>query len=289
MALPLPWRNPIEPHTRHEWVEQSPARLYDILDAYYGNLDVYEDVQAALWERGLYMPGMKAIRNPAFRTVEFYASKLWPGALPAALPIVAAQGGELNAAIVPAIHQVWTWSNWGAQKQVAARQLATLGDLFIKVAQTDDRRRVFFQLIHPKDVIEFDTDERGFITYIRIDVMHNVRDGDKVKEQTLTEVWDKTEFRRWHHTRGAGARTDALGTPEEQVPLSSFGIDFVPVVHTMFRDVGRDRGVGAFTPALDKIDEANRMATRLHQMLFRNSSAVWAMSANALDLSLIHI
>jgi hypothetical protein len=41
--------------------------------------------------------------------------------------------------------------------------------------------------------------------------------------------------------------------------------------------------VGCYTPALDKIDEVNRMATRLHQMLFRHNRVLWALRANMVD------
>ncbi len=279
----IPWRRTPQSLTRAEWIQEDPTRLYSILESYYGNLDVYDDVQAALWERGIWSPGMKAIRNPANRTVEFYASKLWPGVLPDALPI-----DTENDRIIDPIEQLWTWSNWGAQKQVAARWLATLGDLFIKVSQIDPaatrrEKRVYMELIHPSHVVEFDTDVRGYLTYVRIDVPQTEREGDKTKEYTLTEVWDKERFRRWKHTKGENTETRSLGTPETELPLRSFGIDFVPVVHAKFRDTGQERGAGAFTHALDKIDEANRMATRLHQMLFRNNNVTWAVSSGALD------
>jgi hypothetical protein len=74
-----------------------------------------------------------------------------------------------------------------------------------------------------------------------------------------------------------------LGTPAELVPLTEFGIDFVPVVWQPFRNIGDERGCGAFTLALDKIDEANRQATRLHQMLFRYNRPLWTAAANAMD------
>jgi hypothetical protein len=58
------------------------------------------------------------------------------------------------------------------------------------------------------------------------------------------------------------------------------GIDFVPIVHARFIDDGKKRGVAAIMPAIAKIDEANRQATRLHQMAFRNSRVNWALAAN---------
>jgi hypothetical protein len=54
-------------------------------------------------------------------------------------------------------------------------------------------------------------------------------------------------------------------------------------VHAKFQDIGDVRGVGCLVHALDKIDEVNRMATRLHQILFRYNKPITAISANAND------
>jgi len=56
-------------------------------------------------------------------------------------------------------------------------------------------------------------------------------------------------------------------------------------VHAKFQDIGERRGIGCFVHALDKIDEANRQATRLHQILFRYNKPTNAVSANAMDPS----
>jgi hypothetical protein len=96
-------------------------------------------------------------------------------------------------------------------------------------------------------------------------------------------VWTKETYRLWEHEKGLNEELARLGDAVEELPLSAFGIDFVPVVWVPFRSVGDQRGVGAFTLQLDKIDEANRQATRLHQMLFRYNRALWALMANATD------
>lgn len=274
----LPWRKQ-EHKTRAEWIADDPRRLYSILETYYHNLDVYSDIQAALWERGV-EEDIRAFRNPANRAVEFYAAKLWPGTLPEALPIETD-----NDSIIPAIHRVWRWSNWSAAKQVAARQMATLGDLFVKVSTNDAIDRVQFEVIHPEHVVEFDVDLRGFLEYARLDFPVIEREGDKAVEYTIVEVWDKERYRRWRKKGLADADTRRLGTPELEIILRTMGIDFVPIVHAKQRDVGHLRGQGAFTHALDKIDEANRQATRLAQMLFRHNKNVWALQANGTDAS----
>jgi hypothetical protein len=159
--------------------------------------------------------------------------------------------------------------------------------MFIKVATKEnligETARVFLQNIEPQYVTDFDADERGYLTYVRIDIPRQRRDGDKTVKYTYTEVWTKEDYRLWEHDKEASTATDQLGRPKEQKPLSDFGIDFVPIVWQAFRNIGDLRGMAAITPAIDKIDEANRQATRLHQMLFRYNRALWALAANAQD------
>jgi hypothetical protein len=275
---------------------------------------------------------MRGLRNPANRAVEFYSSKLWPGMLPNALPIVAE-----NQRIIKPIQLVWKWSNFGQTKQRAARWLGLFGELFIKVAergpdlpaptpemysteyQIDNdipgrpgvpgaavaasdfaavevdnadavldgppdaaqERRVFFQVLDPRTVTEFTVDERGVITYIRLDVMREVRQGSVVRQTWWTEVWTRDAIRIWEHEKGYDYELSRLGVPNIRNDQNNLG--FVPIVYAPLRDVGDERGMGCFTHAIDKIDEVNRQATRLHQMLFRYNRPIWALEANMMD------
>lgn len=252
-----------------------PRYWYEMLEAYYLNNSLYDDVQAALAENAIWTPGMKPLRNPVNRAVEFHVSKLWPGPLPAALPIV-----TKNKRIIPVIEKIWEWSNWGTQKQVMSRQLAGLGDTFIKVAEKSENNevtRVYLDPIRPANVTTFDLDERGFLTYIRIDV--------PAGEQVHTEVWSKTwgGVRIWLHDYGLDKAIEELGTPTQSMGFEDLQFDFIPIVHAKFRDIGNARGAPAFAHVLDKIDEANRQATRLHQLLFRYNKPAIAVLANDVD------
>lgn len=264
---------------RYAGREVRPRELYALLRGYYKNNDLYQYLGRALYEQGISHPAMKGLRNPAFRVVEFYVASLWPGALPDALPIEAE-----NEAIEDPIRQVWQWSNWGSQKQVFARWLPMLGDCFIKVVQTPTRDRVYHQLVDPAYVVDFDADERGFLTYCRIDVPIRRRSIDRPRVLIHTEVWSQEEgtFRRWESDQ-IDLPADQLGPPIETIPIGTMGIDFVPIVHAQFRDVGEDRGVGAFTLQIDKIDEVAKKATRLAQMLFRSNTNTWAIESAGQD------
>ncbi|MBU2051565.1 MAG: hypothetical protein KKH61_21655, partial [Gammaproteobacteria bacterium] len=270
-----------DPTTLAGYFADKPLDLYRLLWAYYGNNDLYAVLRSDLAYVALEDASIKALENPAMRAVEFYPAKLWPGVLPAALPIETE-----NEAIIEPIQQVWKWSNWAARKQVFARYFACLGDGLLKVAQAGngESRRVYLQVLDPRYLTDFVEEERGYLTYIRLDAPLVKRDAaGKATAYTRTEVWDKGAgtYRVWEHQKDAGEALERLPAPTETRQMAEFGVDFIPIVHAKFRDIGDPRGVGCFTAALDKIDEANRMVTRLHQMLFRHNRVTWALEANA--------
>lgn len=266
--------------------------MYRMLESYYLNNGLYDGLAQTLYQNGIWKEALRGLRNPAMRVTEFYVSHLWPGQLPKALPIVTDNNG-----VAEAIADVWDWSNWGHKKQVGARWLAMYGDLFIKAVSKQDVlpdgqfgevEQVYLQLIKPEHVTDFDTDHRDFLTYIRLDVPQRRRLADgSIETYIHTEVWDKASqlYRVWQHDKSPELDLEQLGRPMVEAGFAQFGIDFVPFVHSKFRDIGDDRGVGCFTLELDKIDEANRQATRLSQMLFRWNKPLWALSANAVDTS----
>jgi len=256
--------------------DAKPAEVYRMLESYYLNNGLYEAVQQNLYENGIWTPGMKALRNPAKRTVEFHVTHIWPGAIEKALPIVAE-----NQRIIEPLHQVWKWSNWAIKKQLAARWFALYGDWFCKVATSSNAagkvERVFLQNIKPEVVTDFEQDERGNINFIRIDIPQS--DG-----YMHTEVWSVDSGHQLYvHKLEADRPLDQLGRPVLDVELGHYGIDFVPFVHAPFIDMGGKRGLGVFILALDKIDEANRMCTRLHQLIFRFNKPTMAILAGASD------
>ena len=264
--------------------ERHPRERYRILEAYYHSTGVYDDLARMLADVDL--KSVRALRNPAHAVVEFYAATMFPGAdLDEAMPIVTE-----NPKLPDAIRRIWDWSNMAANKQVLPRWESLYGDAFLKVAtRSDDRtgqvRRVFQQPIKPEYVSEFETDERGFFTYVRLDIPKVRRNGDEFEPYTHTEVWDKPgdSFRVWEHDRGEDTPVSQLGTPTRETAITSFGFDFIPMAHAKFQDIGEGRGQSALMSGIEAIDEANRMATRLHQLLFRHNRPVWALEANAVD------
>src|SRR3989304_2156933 len=179
------------------WAPAEPPD-WDTLLAYYQNNGLYNQMLTGIKAAGYWTESLRPIRNPANAVVEFYASTLWPGMLPDALPLVTA-----NAAIITPIQQVWKWSNWSAQKQVMARWLALYGNVFIK-ATTGDGDKVYLQLIAPDRVPNYELGQGGNVAAGRIDTEIEDKEGN---ERTHTEIWDKENgYRIWVHAQGEGAR-----------------------------------------------------------------------------------
>lgn len=265
--------------------ELPAAELYAVLRAMYLSNGLYDELSSLAHLRNVWAPALKGLRNPTFRSVEFYASKVL--------------GCEMeieteNKAIIPAIEQVWKWSNFDNLSTVLSRHLAMLGDVFVQVAMRPDRSRVYFQMIDPAYVVDWDEDERGNIVWLRIEQPMTERGPDgKASAYLHVEVWDKElgTYRRWKVT-DARARIVPLdilqdlksyGPPTEEISFAAMGIAWVPFVHARFRDIGEPRGVAAIMPAYDKIHEANLMATRLHQLLFRHGNVTQAIQSAGRD------
>lgn len=253
-------------------VELTPQELYAKLKGYYDNNGLYTGIQAASYYSSTWVEAIKPLRTVVNRSVEFFVSKIIPGDL-SNIKIVTD-----NEKVKEAITQIWKWSNFSAQKQVAIRYLSLYGDLFIKVASDTDK--VYFEIIEPKYVTDFKADSRGYITEIRLDIPIKNEDDKNV---THTEYWNKEYFATWEHELGDNVPLDQLGDTKDFGYLAEFGIDFVPFVHIKFRDTGELRGKSCVAHALDKIDEANREATRLTQLLFRFNKPVFVVSANDKD------
>lgn len=259
--------------------EVSRAEYCSTMWLYYDNNGLYSELRAK--GQSTTNAFVKELYNPANRAVEFYAATIWPGSIDHALPLIV---DSENPNVDAAIRKLWAWSNWGVNRQISVRRAAIIGDTFLKVSQaTDGSKRVYLQAIKPEYVTDKDTDERGYITYCRIDVPQKKRINGKITRYTHTEVWDQGRVRIFNHENGANREVEQLGAAVADIPLGEWGINFVPIVHIQQRDVGDEWGVNCFMTALSKIDEANAMATRLHSMLYRYNDVTWALRANGMD------
>lgn len=259
---------------------RSPREYYNLFRAYYYSNRLYENISAVLRERDLIPPATLPLRNPTRAAVNFYRATVWPGSHPEALPL-----RSDNGQIEEPIRQVHEWSNLAFRRQVAVTWAGMLGDVWGKVEQLDDGRPTI-RFMEPDWFVDYEEDFRGVLRYVRVDIPKVELDARGVERHvTRTETWNKSSglYRYWEHTRGFGCALDRLGRPDVEEPIESFGFDFIPYKRLPFHDSGDDRGLPAIAFSLDKIDEANRMATRLHQMLFRYNRPYIIVKANATD------
>jgi len=250
-------------------------------------------MESYYYSNGLYLDlttpeQIKPLRNPVARIVEFYVDTLWPGTLDTGLPIVSD-----NDQLIEAIEQVWEWSNFESTKQLAARQFAITGNMFLKVetngypeTETEEGKedtKVYIKCIPAKFITDVTVDQQQHVDYLRYDI--SLLD-DNDQSYMRTEVWDEEYgFRVWEHNRSATTKIKHLGNPLSMMSLNEVGggIDFVPWVWAPFRDIGEGRGIPPFWSDLEKIDEVNRKATRQSQLMWRYEEPIWAVSANQVD------
>lgn len=265
--------------------ELPAAELYAVLRAMYYNTGLYDELSSIARLRNAWAPALKGLYNPTNRSCEFFAAKTL-----GYNPEIESE----NDLIIPAIEQVWKWSNFSNNSVVMSRTLAITGDCFIKVAQSEQRDRVYLQMIQPEYVIDWDEDERANITFIRVEIPMTERGADgKASSYTHVEAWSKDlgNYRRWKIV-DPYIRLNAVefvedlarfGTPDEEIALDAMGLSWIPFTHARFRDVGEPRGQAAIMPAFDKVHEANLMSTRLHQLLFRYANVTQAIQSAGRD------
>jgi hypothetical protein len=253
---------------------------YELAMAYYLNTSLYQHLRSELVRQGAKQEDIYGLYNPFYRVVEFHATHTWTGDLAQAFPWAKGTNPDLQFCV----ERLWEWSNWTVKKQVATRYCPIFGDLFLKVAHLDPKRkttnrRVFLQPLDARLVVDFDTDERGYLTFFRTDDQRFRRDGSTYYR---IELWEKDKQLLRIFELDHPIAPDELDAFDEEVPLVKepfeklTGDDYVPIVHVPFKDIGELRGIGPCHLLKDKIDETNRMATRLHQILFRWNGPMWA-------------
>lgn len=265
-------------NSRIDPVELPPAALYALLKAFYLSNGVYDELARANVTLGRATASVKALRNVIPQVVDTFGAKLWPDPL----TIVSE-----NARLTDPIEKIWRWSNWRAKRRMVARWDALYGEAWIKVQADQARGRVWFEYLEPAYVTDFEEDPRGFVTFVRVDIpKYEENDDDARKLVTHTEVWSKDlgTYRRWQSDGDASGRSiKTLGVPEEEEMLATFGIDFVPFVRIVFKDIGEKRGIGAVQLAIEPVVDGDVSATNLHAMLYQDAEGVWVATAAGVD------
>lgn len=286
-------------------VSRQKAKQYETYDLYYKNEDgLYTDLGKFLGN-SLPLPGraseqmrqsglgpavrssVESLRNPVPRIVEFYSDVLLAGELDEALPLKSDpkedDSDEERDSLKEAIEQVWEWSNLQQTKQVLKRFTALYGQSFIKVVRPAEKDFCYLQIIRPQHVTAFDEDERGNITYIRLDVPDIEENEGRERHIWRSEVWRKGEAEKDGEAVFATTeRRNADTVPSEKRlreagEVKTFselhGADFVPFVTVNAADTGEDRPAPVYHSALALVDWINREATRLSDLFFRFNKA----------------
>lgn len=278
-------------YERYEKRYENPDNLYSELGQQLKNITARHLADSKL------KSAIKTLRNPVHRIVEFYATVILTGTDKQAFPVA---NLDSTSPLAKAIWLVWQWSNFSQQKQLIKRWTAIYGQMFIQVYTPNDSR-VNFNLIKPATVTDFGRDERGNITYIRMDTNFTKVEGGPPQEvnKTRTEIWRKEGkngspgyYRVWERAQDTSATTvmheDSLSAGDLVTDLElstqrptadndSLGFDFVPFVEIVAQATGQNRPVPVYHHALPLIDEQNKMATRLHDLLFRFNKPVKAI------------
>jgi len=227
--------------------------------------------------KGLYKY-IKNIYNPAYRLGEFYKSHIWGGALDdeamsgGALPIV-----TKNELIRPAIAQLWTWSNWGINKDIITLKGAVLGDSVIRVIDDTEAKKVYLEYVDPATVASLDVDVFGNIKgYTIIETRANPAGGSNCEyKEVVTRDGQQVIYRTYLNNSPYDWNGQAAEWAE------SYG--FVPMVHIEHNNVGSDWGWPEIHPARSKVEVLDDLASMLTDQMRKTINPVWLMAGMKKD------
>lgn len=254
---------------RKSFNKLSPHERFGVIDEYYENNSLYMKEDAFAFQLDVWKENIRGLRTCVNRAVEFHAAKVCSGK-----PGIVAG----SASIERAVRDVLKWSAFEQNKRKWIRQDAKYGNLFLKLIKTD--RRIYIEDIEPSVVTDFEEDGRGNLLWIRIDVPIT-EDG---QDMYYTEYWtvDGAYTSVWKHTGNSTTSLQDLGTPTFSTFFSVWGIDFIPIVHVKFIEDSDKWGRGVADHAILKIDDANRQATRVAELMFRYNKGMIGMTSVAM-------
>ena len=225
-----------------------------------------------LKERGLYRH-TRPLYNPVFRLVELEAAKAYGGALDwddfsgGAIPLQNA-----DDRIVEAVRQVMKWSNWGQRKTLYARNGSRFGDAVINVTTDFFSQKVRLELLHPGVVREIETGPTGFVKRAMIEYERQEPGEDRPWLYRL-EI-DEDSFATFRDGEPYAFHADPFGNLEPAWP-NPYG--FVPLITSQSLDFGERWGGTSFHASTEKIEEANDLASILHDQIRKAVTAPWFM------------
>lgn len=265
---------------------QTRRLRYDINWSFYENT-AYDDLHKwAVAYRSQFGLGryIQGIYNPVFRLVEFWVGHIWGGAydrelgdgssIKTSLPIEFAEGAK-EQEIKRALAQVYDWSNWQVNKNLVVRYGTALGDVGVRVVDDTSRQRIYYQVIHPGDIAEYEADPRGNVLDYTIE-QERIDPEDPMGARTVVyreEVTNRDgviqyitykDGKEYPWFNGKASWTQEYG--------------FTPMVFLKHMNIGADWGWAEFQPIRAKIHVLDDVSTALNNWVRVNSHAPWLFS-----------
>lgn len=205
-----------------------------------------------LWKNGLYA-STRPIFNPTYRVVQFYASSVYPGRLTTdpekdlkpgsnnAIPIERPAKPEL----LPALDQLWEWSNWQKGKALLPRYGAMTGGVLAEIFDNVERRTVSIASVWPGHTQNIILDSAGNVK--GYDIAYEMADEISGAPFAYRKKVDGRVIRHYKNNQP----WDREGIPAVQ--SNPYG--FAPAVWVPHIDVGGPIGLSAVHSSMTKIQE----------------------------------
>ena len=270
-----------------DWSEYQGRRIrYDINWSFYENT-AYDDIHT--WAReyrsqyGL-SKYIRGVYNPVYRLTEFWVGHIWGGqfdpqlgdglSVKTSLPLAFNEGAN-EEAIKQGLAQVYDWSNFQVLKNRIVRFGSTLGDVGIRVVDDTEREKVYFQVIHPGDIVEYDADPRGnILNYVLEQMRIDPEDEQETKTVVYREEVENNDGVITFRTFRDG--DEYAWFNGKSTWTQNYG--FTPMVFIQNMDIGEGWGWSEFHPARAKIHNLDDIATNLGNWVRINSKAPWLFS-----------
>lgn len=267
--------------TQYEWTDRHLS--YDLWDSYYSNT-IYE--RAADGGQREYINSdlgnasaadLAGLYNPIKAAVDLYLH-VFQGAFG---DEIKAETG--NSALLPALNQIWQWSNLTIEKQPLCRLAATHGTVGLRiVARNDDdpkKRRVYIKPEHPKTIRDVELDDRGNVEAIQLEYDRRFGLAEDAQTVRIRETMTKEEFRIERVLNGSTAPFSLETRSADGRSRYPNELGVVPYVLLRHEHNGETWGRNAFYQARGPIDRLNALMSHIDVQIHKHVRAKWLVAA----------
>lgn len=247
-----------------DFTREARIDLYTQAWAYYRST-IFSKRSGDTWatylkDRGMYKH-TRLIYNPIPQTVDFYVDNLWRPTANDKYPLLVTPCAEgTDEKLLEAIAQLDQWTNFLAESQRIKRYTAATGNVLVELVDSLDRGKILQKTIWPGYVSEFETNDTADLQKYVLEYPAY----DPVKKVTyqFKKVVTKESFSYFRDG-------SAFVPPGKTQTVEENPYGFCPAVFIKHSDDGGGYGVPAFKD-LDKVDEANALASHLHDNIHKS-------------------